>query len=156
MAVHVIILNERAFALVGLYISGAGPCWKKGSKAVLVAFDVGKEIFQVFRIRDEIASDRFNEAKLIEHAGKPTISMSTYLQGKLYYCNGTIHTGELLLVPRRLYNQYLYVLYYDVGKNVFRRVEISGLPDYAHQFNDFSCIDTITVSNYEENILSFA
>ncbi|KAK0574332.1 hypothetical protein LWI29_021995 [Acer saccharum] len=172
-------------------------CWtssSKGSKAVLVAFDVGNETFQVNQIPNEISSDGLNETNLIVFGGNPAIVCYDQLdddddddedsrvivwamedcvwikiglvmpsdlqelqdqQGKLYFVVGTIHTGELVLAPRSLSEQF-YMLYYDVLNNVFRRVEISGLPDYVNQFNDFSCIDTVTVSNYEENILSFA
>ncbi|KAK3222688.1 hypothetical protein Dsin_009713 [Dipteronia sinensis] len=170
-------------------------CWTstcKSSRAVLVAFDVGKETFQVIQIPDEISVDDKNSTDLIAFAGNPAIVSYNHIyddedssllivwtvkdsiwdknglvmptdlqelqikQAQLYYVAGSIRsTGELVLAPRRISNRYFSVLYYDVWKNVFRRVEISGLPDYAHQFNDFSCIDTVTVSNYEENILSF-
>ncbi|KAK4842658.1 hypothetical protein QYF36_025567 [Acer negundo] len=167
--------------------------WNKSSRAVLVAFDVGKETFQVIEIPDEISSDDENLTDLIAFAGNPAIVCYDQIyddedssllivwtvkdsiwyknglvmpsdlqeledeQAQLYYVAGTIQTGELLLAPRRVSKkQHFYVLYFDVLKNVFRRVEISGLPDYVHQFNDFSCIDTVTVSNFEENILSFA
>ncbi|KAK3222692.1 hypothetical protein Dsin_009717 [Dipteronia sinensis] len=171
-------------------------CWttkSNSSKAVLVAFDVGNETFQVIEIPDEISSDDENWTDLIAFAGNPAIVCYDQIyddedssllivwtvedriwvknglvipsdlqelqdeQAQLYYVAGTIQTGELVLAPRRVSKkQHFYVLYYDVGNNVFRRVEIFDLPDYAQQFNDFSCIDTITVSNYEENILSFA
>ncbi|KAK2635921.1 hypothetical protein Ddye_030713 [Dipteronia dyeriana] len=171
-------------------------CWTStciSSKAVLVAFDVGKETFQVIQIPDEISVDDKKSTDLIAFAGNPAIVSYNHIyddegssllivwsvkdsiwdkhglvmpsdlqelqtkQAQLYYVAGTIQTGELVLAPRRVSRkQHFYVLYYDVLNNVFRRVEIFGLPDYAHQFNDFSCIDTITVSNYEENILSFA
>ncbi|TXG56756.1 hypothetical protein EZV62_018069 [Acer yangbiense] len=166
-------------------------CWTstcKSSRAVLVAFDVGKETFQVIQIPDEISVDDKNSTDLIAFAGNPaivsyddedssllivwTVEDSIWYknglvmpsdlqeledeQAQLYYVAGSIRsTGELILAPRRVSNRYFSVLYYDIGKNVFRRVEISGLPDYGHQFNDFSCIDTVTVSNFEENILSF-
>ncbi|KAK3222690.1 hypothetical protein Dsin_009715 [Dipteronia sinensis] len=167
--------------------------WNRSSRAVLVAFDVGKETFQVIQIPVDIAFQDLNEASLIDFGGNPAIvsydrlddnedsssivwrvddsfwpriglaMLSDHLhelqdeEGQLYFVACSIHTtGELVLASRSVSNQYFSVLYYDVVENVIRRVEISGLPDYSRQFNDFSCIDTVTVSNYEENILSFA
>ncbi|KAK4842015.1 hypothetical protein QYF36_014270 [Acer negundo] len=167
--------------------------WNKSSRAVLVAFDVGKETFQVIEIPVDIAFQGLKESNLIEFGGNPAIvsydrlddnedsssivwrvgdcfwariglaMLSDHLQelqeeqGQMYFVAGSIYTtGELVIASRSISNQYFSVLYYDVFENVIRRVEISGLPDYLNQFNDFSCIDTVTVSKYEENILSFA
>ncbi|KAL5826153.1 hypothetical protein ACOSQ3_017996 [Xanthoceras sorbifolium] len=159
----------------------------KDSRAVLVAFEVHNETFQVIQIPEEISSeDHENETNLIVFAGHPAIvcydqmdedgslivwTVEDYFwiklgivlpsglqelqdqQNQLYFVAGTIHTGELLLVQRSLSKPF-YMLYYDVSKNSIRRVQISGLPDYG-QFSDFSAINTVTVSNYEENMLSF-
>ncbi|XWS48135.1 hypothetical protein CRYUN_Cryun13aG0047100 [Craigia yunnanensis] len=63
---------------------------------------------------------------------------------------GTIHTGEILLAPRTLLKQFC-VYIYDVERRRLRRIELSGLPEYRPL--DFSS-NAVTVTNYEQNILS--
>ena len=63
---------------------------------------------------------------------------------------GTIHTGEILLAPRTLLKHFC-VYIYDVERGRLRRIELSGLPEYRPL--DFSS-NAVTVTNYEQNILS--
>ncbi|XP_021910211.1 F-box protein At1g30790-like [Carica papaya] len=69
-----------------------------------------------------------------------------------YVVVGTIHTGEVILVPSVL-SKHFYVFYYNNEKQKLRRVRIQGLPEYKPL--DFFC-NGVTVTSYEENVVSFS
>lgn len=150
---------------------------------VLVAFNLHDESFRVIEIPVE-ALVRRNQSDLIIFSGRPAIAdhllnhdesitlwvldndfddnwvkLSIFLpaiwqelQGEQeYFVNGIIRSSEILLVPKKL-TRNLYVICFDLVKDSMRRIEISGLPEY--QLSDLSS-NTVSFTNYEENILSF-
>lgn len=67
-----------------------------------------------------------------------------------YFVVGTIQADKILLAPRCLSKPF-YLFYYHIQTSNLRRVQISGLPEYDSF--DLSR-NSVTVTNYEENILS--
>lgn len=157
----------------------------KNSRTVLIAFDLHEESFRVIEIPvgalarrteselivysgrpaiadhllveddsmtiwvlDQNDSDYWVKIKVFlpENYGDDILDEETD-----YFVDGIDRNNELLLVPQTLSSS-VYVIHYDVVSRSMRRAEIFGLPE--DRFSDLSS-NTIRVTNYEENIMSF-